>query len=122
MTKEPEIIYKRRNIKAPILWEKTYYGSDIIGGTEKEKWSGVLFLYRFLILQGSVKNRFLIELLIEEINGNNNEEMVGSLQKLIEGKEEWELQEKHFKDADFFPDEVNNKLKEFNLEKYVKIS
>jgi len=109
-----------KTYKVPILWEKTYYGNDIIGGTEKEKWFGVVFLYRFLILKGSIKNRFLIEPLFEEIKGNNKEEMVGSLQKLIENKEEWVLKDKHFKDADFFPEEVNNKLIEFNLQKYVK--
>ena len=124
--KEPEIIYKRRGIKAPILWEKTYYDQNLIDvsrtlqGKETGKWEGVAFLYRFLILKGATKNRFIIEPLIENYEGKNEEEMVGALQKLVEGKDEWVLGNKHFRDADFFPEEVNQKLLEFNLEKYVK--
>jgi len=124
--REPEIIYKRKGIKAPILWEKTYYCNDLIDesrtrlGKETGKWAGIAFLYRFLILQGTTKNRFLIEPLIESYAGENEEEMVGALQNLVEDKEEWVLRGKRFKDADFFPNEVNQKLLEFNLQKYVK--
>ena len=124
--KEPEINYKRKGIKALILWEKTYYSNDLIDesrtrlGKETGKWAGIAFLYRFLILQGTMKNRFMIEPLIETYEGENDEGMVGSLEKLIDDKEEWLLGGKHFKDAYFFPDEVNQKLLEFNLQKYVK--
>ena len=126
MKKEPEIIYKKKGIKAPILWEKTYYNNNTIDesknlkGEPTGKWSGICFLYRFVILQGSTKNRFLIEPIIESYEGQNEEEMVGDLQKKIGNKEEWILGEKHWKDANFFPKEVNTKLKEYNLEKYVK--
>src|SRR3972149_56679 len=113
--REPEIIYKRKGIKAPILWEKTYYCNDLIDesrtrlGKETGKWQGIAFLYRFLILQGTTKNRFRIEQLIESYVGENQEEMVDALEKLVDGKEEWVLEDKHFKNANFFPDEVNQK-------------
>ena len=110
----------KRKIKVPILWEKTYYQNDLIGGSEKEKWLGVMFLFRFLILEGKNKNRFLIEPAVEDFRGNNKQEMVDALEKKIEGLEEWILSGKHWKNADFFPKEVNKKLVEFNLEKYVK--
>lgn len=133
--KEAEIIYKRKGIKAPILWEKTYYCNDLIDesrtlkGEPTGQWSGIAFLYRFLILQGSkkcscgcnqIRNRFMIEPLIEKYEGETEEKMVDNLQKKIKGMKEWVLKGKHWKEADFFPSEVNKKLLEFNLEKYVK--
>ena len=117
---------KSREIKAPILWEKTYYCNDLIDlsrnlrGKDTGKWQGVAFFYRFLILQSTAKNRFMIEPLIETYGGTNKQEMVEALEKLVEGKEEWVLKGKHWREADFFPEEVNQKLLEFNLEKYVK--
>ena len=124
--KKPEIIYKRKGIRSPILWEKIYYCNDLIdesldsNGKETGNWQGVAFLYRFLILQGAVKNRFLIESLIESYAGKTEKEMVGALKKLVESKEEWVLKDQHYKNADFFPDEVNQKLLEFSLNKYVR--
>jgi len=123
---EPEIVYIHKKISAPILWEKIYYNQELIDGSknlrgkETGKWQGVAFLYRFLILKGVNKNRFLIKPFIEEYGGNNEEEMVVALEKLVEGKGEWNTKGKHFKEVNFFPEEVNQKLLEFNLEKYVK--
>ena len=124
--KEPEVVYTHRRINAPILWEKTYYDNSFIDesktlrGDETGKWKGVLFLLRFMILKGAIKNRFLIEPTIKEFGGENEEVMVVALEKEIEGLEEWELKGKHWKTANLFPKEVNQKLLEFNLEKYVK--
>jgi len=118
--KEPEILYKRKGINAPILWEKTYYQDEFIGGTKTDPFQGTLFLFRFLILQGKIKNRFLIEPIVDGFKSNSQQEVDDALVKKIGDMQEWILKGKDWKNADFFPEEVNQKLLEFNLEKYVK--
>ena len=49
-----------------------------------------------------------------------DEEMVADLENKIVGMEEWDTKGKNYKYCDIFPAEVVEKLKEFNLNKYVK--
>ena len=86
---------------------------------ETGDWSGVLLVYRFLIL-GGVKPRFLIEPNVIEFSGKDEEEMLESFERSAGSLEEWKLRDKHYRECDLFPDEVNQKLLEFNLQKYVK--
>ena len=108
-----------------ILWEKTYRGENYfdnahtLKGKETGDWSGVILIYRFLIL-GGVRPRFLIEPDVIEFSGKDEEEMFESFERSVGYLEEWKLGNEHYTKCDLFPDEVNQKLTEFNLQKYVK--
>ena len=117
---------KKRTYKN-ILWEKKYRSVDFfdnsrtLQGKETGDFSGLIIIYRFLILgNDNGKNRFLIEPDYIEFRGGNNEEMVQDLENKIVGMEEWDTKGKNYKNCDIFPDEMVVKLKEFNLNKYVK--
>lgn len=115
----------RKRTYKNILWEKTYRQATFFDnahdqkGRETGKWSGVLLTYRFLILAG-LNPRFLIEPDVIEFSGNNEGEMLENFERSVGFLEEWDLGEKNYREANLFPEEVNNKLIEFNLQKYVK--
>lgn len=112
--------YKRKGIRADILWEKTYYNNDMF--QLEKKWQNLVMLYRFMILKNLRNNKttFIIDPLLENVEGKTRKEMVGNLQDLLKGMKEWKLKGKHWKEADFFPTEVNKQLLKFNLQNYVK--
>jgi hypothetical protein len=116
--------YKRRGIRAEILWEKTYYNNDFFdtNDTKFGKYGGILFLYRFLIIKNLINNKrkLLIDPLIEEFGGQTKKEKVVSLREKLKGIKEWNLKGKRWEKADFFPSEVNKQLLKFKLKQYVK--
>ena len=110
-----------------ILWEKKYAdptffdNSRNLMGKETGNFSGLLMIYRFLILgYYNGKNRFLIEPDYIEFGGQNQEKMMQDLENKTVGMEEWDTKDRNWRDCDVFPNEVVVKLKEFNLNKYVK--
>lgn len=115
-----------REIKAQILWEKTYRDEEYFdnshdrNGRETGKWNGVLLIYRFLILKSSNKNRFLIEPDCIEFSGNNEEKMLLDFENKVSNLEGWSKSGENWKCTKLFPEEVNKNLLKFNLEKYVK--
>jgi hypothetical protein len=114
---------KTKRIKVPILWEKKYVNSTFFDnshdfqGKLTGKWGGLAIIYHFYVLQYTNKNILRIEPEYEEFGGTNHEEMVDGLEKLVGELEEWDLKDKHYKNAEFYPVEVESKLKELNVKK-----
>jgi hypothetical protein len=115
----------KKGINAPILWSKCFYGETFLDnslyrGTDKETgdWSGTLFIYKFNIVQYKNTNRLIIEPDIKRFGGSNKEEMEADLVKETDELEEWDTKGKNYRnDVVFYPPEVEQKLKEFNIKK-----
>ena len=110
-----------------ILWENNYRSVDFfdnsrtLQGKETGNFSGLVIIYRFLILGDyNGKNRFLIEPDYIKFGGGNDEEMAVDFENKTVGMKEWDTKGENYKHCDIFPEEVVVKLKEFNLNKYVK--
>lgn len=118
----------KKEKKVPILWEKTYRDKNFFDnshdfrGKKTGKWNGVLMIYRFLILQYRNGNRFIVKPDAIGFEGKNEKEMLDNLERSASKYEEWDLGDKNWRNADFFPKEADQNLIKFNLQKYVKVS
>ena len=109
--------------KAPILFEATYISptyfdnSHTRDGRETRDWSGVLLTYCFQIKQYANGNRFIIKPDVISFSGKTAEEMNENFVKVAGDLPIWDMGEKQ---ASIFPEEVNQKLKEYNLKNMSK--
>lgn len=113
-----------RKIKAPVLWNKKYYGETFFDNSyydrgkkrmETGDWSGVLFLYDFNIVQYKNRNRLIIKPDVVIFRGENRESMIDALEETIKGRDEWDTKGKNYRNGDaIFPQEAYQKLQEYN--------